>query len=135
MMSVAERLQRRTQKQAPSKQVRLRLVYIDFWSVLKLSFLIWITLGIVLVVASVCIWVVLFSTNVFGGVDGLLRDILNQPDFSVTNTFGLPQVALFAAVIGLVNTVIGTILGALGALLYNVVVRITGGLLVGFQNT
>ena len=57
-MSVAERLQRRTQKQAPSKQVRLRLVYIDFWSVVKLSFLVWAVLAIVLVVATAMIWTI-----------------------------------------------------------------------------
>jgi len=133
-MSVAERLQRRTQKQAPSKQVRLRLVYIDFWSVIKLSFLIWLVLAIVLVVAAAMIWTVLYSTGIFGRLDELFRDILNQPDFSIEASFGMGQVLLFAIVIGILNTVIGTILGALGALLYNLSVRVTGGVLVGFQN-
>jgi len=133
-MSVAERLQRRTQKQAPSKQVRLRLVYVDFWSSVKLSFLVWITLGIVLIVAAVFIWVVLYSTGIFTRLDELFADILNQPDFRVADSFGLPNVVLFSAVVAVVNTIIGTILGALAALLYNLSVRITGGLLVGFQN-
>ena len=133
-MSVAERLQRRAQKQTPSKQVRLRLVYIDFWSAVKLSFLVWVTLGIVLLVASIFVWIVLYSTGVFGQLDELFQDILNQPDFNVANSFGLGQVALFFGVVAILNTIIGTILGALAALLYNLSVRLTGGLLVGFQN-
>ena len=133
-MSVAARLQRKTERQAPSKQVRLRLVYIDFWSAVKLSFLVWVCLAVVLIVASILIWVVLFSTGIFGTIDGLFQDILGDPSFKIADQFGLGQVSMFAILVGLLNAVIGTILGAIGALLYNLSVRLTGGLLVGFQN-
>jgi hypothetical protein len=133
MSSVAEKLQRKSQRASATKQVRLKLVYIDFWSAVKLSFLVAISLGIVLVVASMLIWVVLNTTGVFGKIDSLLTDILNQP-FSVAQTFSLPQVAVFSLVVGLLNTVVGTALGAITAVLYNFTVRITGGLLVGFTN-
>ena len=135
MTSVAEKLQRKEQRRVATKQVRLKLVYIDFWSVVKLSFLIWLCLGIAFIVASVLIWVVLNSTGVFGKLDSTLQDILNQPDFSVTSTFGILQVAGFSLVVALLNTVVGTVLGAIAALLYNLSVRFTGGLLVGFQNS
>lgn len=135
MSSVAEKLQRKEHRSSTSKQVRLKLVYIDFWSVVKFSFLIWLCLGIVLVVASVLIWIVLNSTDVFGQLDSLLRDILGNDEFSITDSFGLGQVLLFSFVVAVLNTVTGTILGALAALLYNLSVRFTGGLLVGFQNS
>ncbi len=135
MSSVAEKLQRKEGRSAGAKQVRLRLVYIDFWSVVKLSFLIWLCLGIVLIVAAVLIWIVLNSTGIFGTLNSLLRDILGKEDFSITDTFGLGQVVLFSFVIAVLNTVVGTILGAIGALLYNLSVRFTGGILVGFQNS
>ncbi|MGN6501375.1 MAG: DUF3566 domain-containing protein [Pseudolysinimonas sp.] len=135
MTSVAEKLQRKEQRRVATKQVRLKLVYIDFWSVVKLSFLIWLCLGIAFIVASVLIWVVLNSTGVFGKLDSTLRDILNQPDFSVTSTFGILQVAGFSLVVALLNTVVGTVLGAIAALLSNLSGRFTGGLLVGFQNS
>lgn len=134
MTSVAEKLQRKELRQSSPKQVRLKLVYIDFWSVVKLSFLIWLCLGIVLVVTSILVWMVLYSTGVFDSLDSTLRDILVQPDFSVVNSFGLGQVTLFAAIVALLNTIVGTALGAIGAVLYNLSVRLTGGLLVGFQN-
>ncbi|MBI5160872.1 MAG: DUF3566 domain-containing protein [Micrococcales bacterium] len=133
MTSVAEKLQRKSQRGTSSKQVRLKLVYIDFWSVVKLSFLISVCLGVVLVVAAFLVWVVLNSTGVFDTVDTLLSQVLTQ-NFSITDTFGLSQVMLFSFVIAILNVICGTALGAIGALLYNLSVRFTGGLLVGFTN-
>ena len=134
MSSVAEKLQRKSQRQVATKQVRLKLVYIDFWSAVKFSFLIAASLGIVLVVAAVFVWIVLNSTGIFGNLDAILKDILGNANFSVTDTFSLPQTALFAFIIALLNTVVGTALGAIASMLYNFSVRITGGLLVGFTN-
>ena len=134
MSSVAEKLQRKSQRATATKQVRLKLVYIDFWSAVKLSFLIAITLGIILIVASMLIWIVLDGTGIFGKLDSVLRDILNQPAFSVTASFSLAQVGLFAMVVAILNTIVGTALGAITAMLYNFSVRVTGGLLVGFTN-
>ena len=135
MTSVAEKLQRKEQRRVATKQVRLKLVYLDFWSVVKLSFLIWLCLGIALVVMSVLVWIVLNSTGIFIQLDDTLQDILVDENFHVANTFGLIQVGVFALVVALLNTVVGTVLGAIAALLYNLSVRLTGGLLVGFQNS
>ena len=134
-MSVAEKLQRKEMRQTSSRQVRLKLVYIDVWSLVKLSFLVWLCLGIVLIVASVLIWVVLASTGIFDTLDETLRDMLGQPEFAITNSFGIGQVLLFTFIIALLNTIVGTALGAVGGFLYNLSVRFTGGLLVGFQNS
>ena len=134
-MSVAEKLQRKEMRQTTSRQVRLKLVYVDVWSLVKLSFLIWLSLGIVLIVSSVLIWVVLYSTDIFTTLNGTLRDILAQPEFAIENSFGIGQVALFSFIIAVLNTIVGTALGAVAAFLYNLSVRLTGGLLVGFQNS
>ncbi len=40
----------------------------------------------------------------------------------------------FALVVAVLNTIVGTALGAITTVLYNLSVRITGGLLVGFAN-
>ena len=134
MSSVAEKLQRKSQRQVATKQVRLKLVYIDFWSAVKFSFLIAASLGVVLVVAAVFVWIVLNSTGIFGDLDAILKDILGNENFSVTESFSLAQTALFAFIVALLNTVVGTALGAIASMLYNFSVRITGGLLVGFTN-
>jgi hypothetical protein len=134
-MSVAEKLQRKEMRQTTSRQVRLKLVYIDVWSLVKLSFLVWLCLGIVLIVASVLIWVVLFSTGIFDTLDATLRDMLGDDEFAIANSFGIGQVVLFTFIIAVLNTIVGTALGAVGGFLYNLSVRLTGGLLVGFQNS
>ena len=135
MSSVAEKLQRKEQRRVATKQVRLKLVYVDFWSVVKLSFLFWLCLGIAFIVSSVLVWIVLNSTGIFGKLDDTLQEILADETFHVANSFGLLQIGVFALVVALLNTVVGTVLGAITALLYNLSVRFTGGLLVGFQNS
>ena len=134
MSSVAEKLQRKSQRAAATKQVRLKLVYIDFWSAVKLSFLLMVTLGIIFVVVNLLVWVVLDTTHIFNNINGLLREILNQADFDVTSVYSLPNVGLFSFVVAVLNVMVGTALGAITALLYNFSVRISGGLLVGFTN-
>jgi hypothetical protein len=134
MSSVAEKLQRKSQRQVAVKQVRLKLVYVDFWSAVKLSFLIAVCLGVVLIVATILVWIVLNSTGIFRSLDNVLRDILGDPQFSVAKSFSLPQVAVFSFVVALLNIVVVTALGAIASMLYNFSVRITGGLLVGFTN-
>jgi hypothetical protein len=132
--TVAEKLQRKSQRQAPTKQVRLKLVYIDFWSAVKLSFLVAICGAILLVVATLFVWIVLNSLGVIQDVDAVLADIIGDEATSFTAIFSLGQVMFFASIVALLNIVVGTAIGAISALLYNLSVRLTGGLLVGFTN-
>ncbi len=139
MSSVAEKLQRKSERrprvQSPnSKQVRLRLVYIDFWSAVKLSFLVSLCVGIAQVVVAFLVWLVLNSTGIFSQLNNILSDILGNESFSVFDTLSLSKVMIFSAILGLLTAVIGTFLGAIASLLYNLSVRLTGGLLVGFTN-
>jgi hypothetical protein len=134
MSSVAEKLQNKTQRPTATKQVRLKLVYVDFWSTVKLSFLVAVALGIVMVVATILVWLFLQTSNIFTDLDGLLRDVLADPTFSIESTLSLAQVSLFAVVVAVLNIVVGTALGAITCMLYNFSVRLTGGLLVGFTN-
>lgn len=134
MSTVAEKLQRKSQRSVPTKQVRLKLVYIDFWSAVKLSFLLAVCGAVVLLVATFFVWVVVSSVGVIAEAQDLLTSILGESAASLTSFFALPQVMLFAGVVAVLNVIGGTALGAIGALLYNLSVRFTGGLLVGFTN-
>jgi len=134
MSSVAEKLQRKSQRPVATKQVRLKLVYIDFWSTVKLSFLVAVSLGIVLVVATILVYLVLQTTGVFTSIDGLLTDILSGQGFTIAGNLSILTVTFFSIIVAIVNIIVGTALGAIGSMLYNLSVRITGGLLVGFTN-
>lgn len=134
MSTVAEKLQRKSQRQAPTKQVRLKLVYIDFWSAVKLSFLVAVCGAILLIVSTLLVWIVLSSLGVIEQVDAVFTDIIGEDATSLASIFSLGQVMFFATIVALLNVVGGTAIGAISALLYNLSVRLTGGLLVGFTN-
>ena len=134
-MSIAEKLQSKTPRRSgSSKQVRLRLVHIDFWSAMKVSAVLGLVLGIVQLVVTFVMWTLLQVVGLFGKLDEVLRDILAQPDFAITSIISLPQVMMFTVLVAVLNFVVITVLGAVIAALYNMSVRITGGLQVGFAN-
>lgn len=131
--TVADRLAKKTRKKAPAKQVRLKLVYVDFWSAVKFSFLVSICLAIVGIVSSILIYFVLQTTGIFGRVDSLFMDIVGEEN-SLMNFIGFPQVAFFSVIVGVLNTIVGTVLGAIASLIYNLLVRVLGGFQLGFTS-
>jgi hypothetical protein len=135
MSSVAEKLAKKSGRRptVTTKQVRLKLVYIDFWSAVKLSFLIALCLGIVTIVATFLIFTVLSGTGIFGKIDTLYADIAGSSS-DLASILSIGNVMGFAVVVAVLNTVVITALGAVYAVLYNLSVKITGGLLVGFTN-
>ena len=132
--SVADKLSDRTPRPAQAKQVRLKLVYIDFWSAVKFSFLIAAAIGVIIFVAVLLIWTVLASTGVFDQVSKLMQDVSGQSSLTVSNVISFAQVMGFTLVIAALNVVVGTVLGAIACVLYNLSVRVSGGILVGFTN-
>ena len=132
--TVAEKLARKSAKSPAAKQDRLKLVYVDFWSAVKLSFLLGLTLAIITIVVVYLVYTVLAQTGVFDEVNGLVQDIAGAEAFDLNTIISLPQVMGFAIVVAVLNTIVTTALGAIVALLYNLSVKITGGLLVGFTN-
>jgi len=131
--SVADKLARKTRRKTPAKQVRLKLVFIDFWSAVKFSFLVSVCLSIVGVVATVLIYTVLLSTQVLAKLDELFMDIVGGEQ-SLMSMIGFPQVFGFAVVVGILNIIVGTAIGAVAALIYNLLVRVLGGFQLGFTS-
>lgn len=131
--TVADKLAKKTRKKAPSKQVRLKLVYVDFWSAVKFSFLVSVCMAIVSVVATILIYTVLMSTGVFHSVDAVFMDIVGEEN-SLMKLIGFQQILGFAVVVAILNTIVGTALGAVGALVYNLLVRVLGGFQLGFTS-
>ena len=133
--SVADKLAKKsTRRPASAKQVRLKLVYIDFWSTVKLSFLAGICLAIIAVVGTFLVWTVLDRTGIFDQINSLFKDISGAGGSDLLSILGLGQVMGFSLIVAILDIVVVTALGAVFALLYNLSVKITGGLLVGFTN-
>ncbi|RZU66954.1 transmembrane protein DUF3566 [Microterricola gilva] len=133
MSSVADKLAKKSNRRPSTKQVRLKLVYVDFWSAVKLSFLVSICLAIITIVGTFLIYTVLDSTGIFDEADKLFKDITGGAQ-SLSEILSLPQVMGFTVVVALLDLVVVTALGAIMAVLYNLSVKVTGGVLVGFTN-
>ena len=133
MSTVADKLARKSTHRTSAKQVRLRLVYIDFWSALKLSFLAAVALAVVTIVSFLLVYLVVRTTGVLSTVDDLFQSI-SDGGVSLETYIGFPQVMAFAVVVAILNLIVVTVLGAVVAGIYNLAVKITGGLLVGFTS-
>lgn len=134
MSSTAEKLAKKSSRPAQAKQVRLRLVYLDFWSIMKISFLTSLILAIVLIVATFLIWSLLTQTGVLLKISELFSDIAGNEAVDVNSFASLGQVMGFTVIVAILNVVAFTALGSVGAILYNLSVSLTGGVLLGFTN-
>lgn len=133
MSTVADKLAKKSTRKTGGKQVRLRLVYVDFWSAVKLSFLGAVALAIVTMVSFFLVFTVLQATEVLAQV-GELLSTLTEGQIDLESLIGLPQVMAFGAVVAILNLIVFTVLGAVVAGIYNLAVKVTGGLLVGFMS-
>lgn len=133
MSSVADKLARKSARTTGTKQVRLRLVYLDFWSAVKLSFLAAVALAIVTVASFLLIYLVVQASGLIDRVDEFFASI-SDGGVSIRRFVDLPQVMAFAAIVAILNLIVVTVLGAVVAAIYNLAVKVAGGLLVGFTS-
>ncbi len=120
---------------ATAKQVRLNLVYIDLWSAVKVSAMVAVAISVAVFLTVILSWLLLSAVGVIGALEGVIGDILGDGGGGVLALLEFGQVLLLAFVGALINIVSLTVLGSVGAVLYNTIARFTGGLTVGFTNT
>jgi hypothetical protein len=112
---------------APRK-VRLTVARIDPWSVLKLSFLLSVAMGIGMVTAAVILWEIINSMGVLDQLNKMMRDIAGSSDFDLYSYVGLGRVVSLSTFVGVINIIIMMALCTLGAFLYNIAATLVGGL-------
>ena len=132
MSTIADKLAKKSSSKTSAKQVRLRLVYVDFWSAVKLSFLAAVALAIVTIVGAFLVFMVLQTTGMITRLDDLFKAF--DDNFVLSDYIGLSQVMAFSAIVAILNLIVVTVLGAVVAGIYNLMVKVTGGLLVGFTS-
>ncbi len=132
MSTVADKLAKKSSSKTSAKQVRLRLVYVDFWSAVKLSFLAAVALAIVTIVGAFLVFMVLQTTGMITRLDDLFKAF--DDNFVLSDYIGLSRVMAFSAIVAILNLIVVTVLGAVVAGIYNLMVKVTGGLLVGFTS-
>lgn len=114
------------------KQVRLTLAYIDFWSALKMSFLVGVAQAIIAIVAMTLLYLVFVQTGIFDRANTIVGQVVGGNGFDVRSILSMGQAIAFAAIVGILNMVVITIMGAVIAVVYNAIAKIVGGLKVGF---
>lgn len=122
-------------RSAPAvKQVQLKLVKIEIWSAVKAGFFITVAAGIATMAAFFALWFIVGQIGLFASLNSLLAGVFGDGGVDIEQELSLPRVMSFAATLSLVNVILGTILAALYAMIFNVIGRITGGIAVSFTN-
>ena len=108
-----------------NRRARLALQRVDPWSVLLLTFVVSVFLGIALVVAVFTLYTVLGALGVEDSLNRLYADISGTAGGPLLSASRFVEVA---AVLAAVNVVLLTLMATLGALLYNLCASFTGGI-------
>ncbi|MBL1107963.1 DUF3566 domain-containing protein [Streptomyces sp. 5-8] len=114
-----------------TRKARLRVAKADPWSVMKVSFLLSIALGICTVVASAVLWMVMDAMGVFSTVGGTISEATGSNEangFDLQAFLSLPHVLMFATIIAVIDVVLATALATLGAFIYNLSAGFVGGI-------
>ncbi|MEP7191541.1 MAG: DUF3566 domain-containing protein [Actinomycetota bacterium] len=113
------------------RRVKLSVSRVDPWTVMKLSFLLSVAVGIAAVVMVAVLWMILSSMGVFTDINRTVEGVLNTTNgtkFDLMNYIGLGRVASLAIVIAVIDVILVTAISTLGAFLYNVCASLVGGL-------
>ncbi|MEE4541033.1 DUF3566 domain-containing protein [Streptomyces sp. V4-01] len=114
-----------------TRKARLRVSKADPWSVMKVSFLLSIALGICTIIAVAVLWMVLDTIGVFSTVGSTISDATNSENgkggFDLVSFLSLSRVMMFTTVIAVIDVVLATALATLGAFIYNLSAGFVGG--------
>ncbi|MFE1787355.1 DUF3566 domain-containing protein [Streptomyces sp. NPDC059525] len=113
-----------------TRKARLRVAKADPWSVMKVSFLLSIALGVCTIVASAVLWMVMDAMGIFSTVGGTISEATGSNEgngFDLQSFLSLPRVLIFTSVIAVIDVVLMTALATLGAFIYNLSAGFVGG--------
>ncbi|MEU5955935.1 DUF3566 domain-containing protein [Streptomyces sp. NPDC047525] len=113
-----------------TRKARLRVAKADPWSVMKVSFLLSIALGICTIIAAAVLWMVMDAMGVFSTVGGTISEATGSNEsngFDLQSFLSLPRVLMFTTIIAVIDVVLATALATLGAFIYNLSAGFVGG--------
>jgi hypothetical protein len=116
------------------RRIRLTLSRVDPFSVMKMSFLIAIAVGIATVVAVAVLWNLVEVIGIWDKIDEIGRDLNNDKPLPFMEYFQFSKMISYATIAAVVDIVIITALGTLFAFLYNIVAALLGGLKMTFTD-
>jgi hypothetical protein len=114
-----------------TRKARLRVAKADPWSVMKVSFLLSIALGLCTVVAVAVLWMVMDAMGVFSAIGGTISEATSTDEstgFDLQGFLSLPRVLGFTGIVAVIDVVLATALATLGAFIYNLSAGFVGGI-------
>ncbi|WP_227492506.1 DUF3566 domain-containing protein [Brevibacterium sp. CFH 10365] len=115
-------------KKKGPRTVRLTVSAVDPWSVMKMSFLMSVAIGIATIVAFIVLWVVLQATGVMSGLESTMSELAGAESAErIIGIFGFGRVVAAGFIIAVINIVLMTALSTLAAFIYNIGSLIAGG--------
>lgn len=113
------------------RRVRLSLSRVDPWSVMKLSFLLSVAVGIMIVVAAAVVWFTLDGLAVFTTVNNLVVEIVGEESgINILQYVEFGRMMSAATLVAVVDVFLLTALSTIGAFLYNITAALVGGVTV-----
>ncbi len=114
-----------------TRRARLRVSRTDPWSVMKISFLLSIALGVVTLVGVSLLWILLDVAGVFSSVGGTIKQATGSDTnggFDLQSYLSFGNVLMTTGLIAVIDVVLLTALSTLASFIYNMAAGITGGI-------
>ena len=123
----------------PTRRAQLVLSRIEPWSVMKFSFLVSLVGWVVLFVAVAALYYVLNKLGVFHSIQSTITSVTSGKDSAGADTngkwFSASRILGYTMLVGAINVVLITALATVGAVIYNLVTRLAGGIEVTLKET
>ena len=113
------------------RDAQLVLSRIDPWSVMKFSFLVSLVGWVILFVAVAVLYYFLSSVGVFRQIEqtvGLVTSSQGSPGSNAASWFAASNVLGYTMLAGAIDVVVITVIATIGAVIYNAVTHLTGGI-------
>ncbi len=127
----AARTEKGNRKSKGPRRVRLAVARVDPWSVMKMSFLLSVAIGIAGVILTAVLWMILSTMNVFADIEGVLQSLQTAgaaDNFSILDYVGFGRVVSLSIVIGVIDVILMTAIATVMAFLYNICSALVGGI-------
>jgi hypothetical protein len=126
-------------QQPSTRRAQLVLSRIEPWSVMKFSFMVSLVGWVVLFVAVAALYYVLNKLGVFHSIQTTINSVTsgkNSPGSDSNGSwFSASRVLGYTMLVGAINVVLITALATVGAVIYNLVTHLAGGIEVTLKET
>jgi hypothetical protein len=124
---------------APTRRAQLVLARIEPWSVMKFSFMVSLVGWVILFVAVAALYYVLSKLGVFHSIQSTVTDVTSSKGSAGADSsgqwFSASRILGYTMLVGAINVVLITALATVGAVVYNLVTYLAGGIEVTLKET